>query len=192
MLASLRKHSSQSNFFDSIPVRLAGLSATRRLFPGVIDNTKARECAWTIAGWQPLPATACQVTRLGLGRRGRDRSRACRSPHGVPIMNDELPPATARMNASNSLTRTGAIGLGAFWVVDAVRGNHSGGRANAWGGFTNAVPWHCAIGLQGHQATDLVPLLVYAVRGGLIRGCDNEYWPTCADEYWPTPRCLIC
>jgi hypothetical protein len=36
----------------------------RRLFPGVTDNAKARECARTIAGWQPLPAAACQITRL--------------------------------------------------------------------------------------------------------------------------------
>jgi hypothetical protein len=27
----------------------------RRLFPGISDNAKARECARTIAGWQPLP-----------------------------------------------------------------------------------------------------------------------------------------
>jgi hypothetical protein len=27
----------------------------RRLFPGVTDNTQARECARTIAGWKPLP-----------------------------------------------------------------------------------------------------------------------------------------
>jgi hypothetical protein len=26
----------------------------RRLFPGVTDNVKARECARTIAGWKPL------------------------------------------------------------------------------------------------------------------------------------------
>ena len=26
----------------------------RRLFPGVTDNAQARECARTIAGWQPL------------------------------------------------------------------------------------------------------------------------------------------
>jgi len=26
----------------------------RRLFPGVTDNTQARECARTIAGWKPL------------------------------------------------------------------------------------------------------------------------------------------
>ena len=38
----------------------------RRLFPGVTDNTQARACARTIAGWKPLPlrpvkrtATAC-------------------------------------------------------------------------------------------------------------------------------------
>src|SRR5689334_13367865 len=28
----------------------------RRLFPGITDNAKARECARTIAGWTPLPA----------------------------------------------------------------------------------------------------------------------------------------
>ena len=28
----------------------------RRLFPGVADNAKARECARTIAGWTPRPA----------------------------------------------------------------------------------------------------------------------------------------
>jgi hypothetical protein len=33
------------------------LSATvevRRLFPGITDNAEARECARTIAGWEPL------------------------------------------------------------------------------------------------------------------------------------------
>jgi hypothetical protein len=27
----------------------------RRLFPGITDNARARECARTIAGWRPLP-----------------------------------------------------------------------------------------------------------------------------------------
>jgi hypothetical protein len=27
----------------------------RRRFPGITDNTQARECVRTIAGWQPLP-----------------------------------------------------------------------------------------------------------------------------------------
>jgi hypothetical protein len=27
----------------------------RRRFPGITDNTQARECARTIAGWRPLP-----------------------------------------------------------------------------------------------------------------------------------------
>jgi hypothetical protein len=26
-----------------------------RRFPGIPDNAQARECAWTIAGWRPLP-----------------------------------------------------------------------------------------------------------------------------------------
>jgi hypothetical protein len=28
----------------------------RRIFPGITDNVLARECALTIAGWEPLPA----------------------------------------------------------------------------------------------------------------------------------------
>jgi hypothetical protein len=36
----------------------------RRLFPGVTDNAKARECARTIAGWQTLPAAPAKVIRL--------------------------------------------------------------------------------------------------------------------------------
>jgi hypothetical protein len=41
----------------------------RRRFPGFIDNTKARVCARTIAGWTPLPAQRSTVTRL-CPRRG--------------------------------------------------------------------------------------------------------------------------
>jgi hypothetical protein len=33
---------------------LAAAVELRRLFPGISDNAKARECARTIAGWQPL------------------------------------------------------------------------------------------------------------------------------------------
>jgi hypothetical protein len=36
----------------------------RRRFPGIADNAKARACARTIAGWTPLPAQPCTVTRL--------------------------------------------------------------------------------------------------------------------------------
>jgi hypothetical protein len=43
---------------------LSAAIEVRRLFPGVTDNAKAREFARTIAGWRPLPAAACQVTRL--------------------------------------------------------------------------------------------------------------------------------
>ena len=42
----------------------------RRRFPGVTDNAKARACVRTIAGWKPLPAPTCSVTRL---RPARDR-----------------------------------------------------------------------------------------------------------------------
>ena len=33
---------------------LAAAVELRRLFPGITDNVQARECARTIAGWQPL------------------------------------------------------------------------------------------------------------------------------------------
>jgi hypothetical protein len=38
----------------------------RRLFPGIIDNAQARECARVIAGWMPLPPRS---PRLPRGRR---------------------------------------------------------------------------------------------------------------------------
>jgi hypothetical protein len=36
----------------------------RQLFPAVIDNAQARECARTIAGWKPLPVPPRPVRRL--------------------------------------------------------------------------------------------------------------------------------
>jgi hypothetical protein len=42
----------------------------RRRFPGITDNAKARDCARSIAGWQPLPAPPAKVVRL----RPRGRS----------------------------------------------------------------------------------------------------------------------
>jgi hypothetical protein len=33
----------------------------RRLFPGITDNAKARECARIIAGWTPLPVPVPKV-----------------------------------------------------------------------------------------------------------------------------------
>jgi hypothetical protein len=36
----------------------------RRRFPGLSDNTKARACARTIAGWMPLPVQLSTVTLL--------------------------------------------------------------------------------------------------------------------------------
>lgn len=35
---------------------LSAALEVRRLFPGVPDNVKARECARMIVGWTPLPA----------------------------------------------------------------------------------------------------------------------------------------
>src|SRR3954465_394540 len=41
----------------------------RRLFPGITDNAKARECARTIAGWTPLPAPAPKAPQRPRKRR---------------------------------------------------------------------------------------------------------------------------
>jgi hypothetical protein len=35
----------------------------RRLFPGITDNAKARECVRSIAGWQPLSSLPAKVVR---------------------------------------------------------------------------------------------------------------------------------
>jgi hypothetical protein len=51
---------------------LSAAIEVRWLFPGITDNARARECARTIAGWKPLPAAACQISRLRL-RRSRAR-----------------------------------------------------------------------------------------------------------------------
>jgi hypothetical protein len=36
----------------------------RRRFPAIADNTRARECARSIAGWTPLPPLPAKVVRL--------------------------------------------------------------------------------------------------------------------------------
>lgn len=43
---------------------LSAALEVRRLFPGITDNVKARECARIIAGWTPSPTAPCTVTRL--------------------------------------------------------------------------------------------------------------------------------
>ena len=43
---------------------LSAVIELRRRLPGVTDNAKARACARSIAGWTPLPAQSCSVTRL--------------------------------------------------------------------------------------------------------------------------------
>ena len=49
---------------------LSAVVELRRLFPGVTDNAKARECARTIAAWKPLPLR--KIGRLGVRRQGTD------------------------------------------------------------------------------------------------------------------------
>ena len=41
----------------------------RRLFPGITDNAKARECARAIPAWTPLPAPVPKVPRRPRRRR---------------------------------------------------------------------------------------------------------------------------
>ena len=48
----------------------------RRLFPGVTDNAEARECARTIAAWEPLPVKPRLVSTWSRsGSSPGDRSR---------------------------------------------------------------------------------------------------------------------
>jgi hypothetical protein len=51
----------------------------RRRFPGITDNDHARVCARTIARWKPLPAAACEVTRL---RLRKSKARLPKPPKG--------------------------------------------------------------------------------------------------------------
>jgi hypothetical protein len=48
---------------------LSAAAEVRRLFPGIIDNAKARECAAMIVAWRPLP----DPERLAVLRRHRKR-----------------------------------------------------------------------------------------------------------------------
>jgi hypothetical protein len=47
---------------------LSAAVEVRRLFPGVTDMTEARDCALTIAAWEPLPAKP-RLVRLPGKRR---------------------------------------------------------------------------------------------------------------------------
>jgi hypothetical protein len=51
----------------------------RRLFPGITDNAQARECARTIADWQPLPKLPKVRRRMIRGKRGRAAEGARRT-----------------------------------------------------------------------------------------------------------------
>ena len=50
---------------------LSAAIEVRRLFPGIIDNVKARECARMIIGWKPPPVPTSPVTRLIPARKAR-------------------------------------------------------------------------------------------------------------------------
>jgi hypothetical protein len=48
---------------------LAAAVELRRRFPGITDTVKARECARTIAGWEPLSSPLRPPTRLRRRRK---------------------------------------------------------------------------------------------------------------------------
>ena len=50
----------------------------RRLFPGIIDNAQARECARVIAGWMPLPPRPPSCLGAGAGTPEAERSPGTR------------------------------------------------------------------------------------------------------------------
>jgi hypothetical protein len=52
----------------------------RRRFPGITDNAKARAHVRTIAGWNPLPAPPCTVTRLRPGVAGQSEFHSPAAP----------------------------------------------------------------------------------------------------------------
>jgi hypothetical protein len=52
---------------------LSAAAELRRLFPGITDNAKARECARTIAGWKPLPPKLPPVSRSSRPQPGKGR-----------------------------------------------------------------------------------------------------------------------
>jgi hypothetical protein len=57
----------------------------RRRFPGITDNTKARECAQSIARWMPLSAHPCPVPRLRPRKDYRHRPT-----HGGSILHADV------------------------------------------------------------------------------------------------------
>jgi hypothetical protein len=77
---------------------LSAAIEVRRLFPGITDNARARECARTIAGWKPLPSAACQIPRLRL-RRSRARLRT-QSAHQIMTAAKATEDAKLRDNLS--------------------------------------------------------------------------------------------
>jgi hypothetical protein len=48
---------------------LSAAIEVRRRFPGITDNTKARECTRIIAGWTLLKTQPCTVTPLRFHRK---------------------------------------------------------------------------------------------------------------------------
>ena len=62
-LSSPRQRLGRSTAFEQCG-ELSAAVELRRLFPGITDNAKARECAWTIAGWKPLPLKLRSVSRV--------------------------------------------------------------------------------------------------------------------------------
>jgi hypothetical protein len=50
---------------------LSAVIELRRLFPGITDTAKARECVRTIAGWKPLLVAPRPVRRMHQ-RRGQE------------------------------------------------------------------------------------------------------------------------
>src|SRR5689334_25294947 len=77
----------------------------RRLFPGITDNAKARECARTIAGWTPRPAPVPKVSQ-------RPRKRRSDPSPGLS------PPTSSRRLA---ITVSGRPAIqGRMWNLDCV------------------------------------------------------------------------
>jgi hypothetical protein len=114
----------------------------RRRFPGITDNAQARECARTIAGWQPLRPvkrlpkpprfTAGPLTRAGFRGRHSPDSAARRRP--------VVAPRTLRFSVPGGGSHGVASRLIGALVRPGIVGDHRGIVPSDGGGSDIAHP----------------------------------------------------
>ena len=125
----------------------------RRLFPGVTDIARARDCARTIAGRKPLP--------VPLAPRCRDCARrsALEARRKRPVIEVRLPLREVRLSDPNSATVGKAAGRLSLvvWVAPVEVGRSAAAAS--------LRPRH-----HGHRAAQRLPHSTRRVRSGPISG----------------------